>query len=109
MQNEYSEVECTVVRNLNDIELLYRHNGLEYRIEIPKTDKNKHLKTGDIIFTFLGIEKAQPKKTMREVYEELWAQKYNSEFRFFSDDKSNRIAVIYAVENTHKIWRDQWI
>ena len=108
MKDSFAEVECMVVVNINCIDLLYKHYGLSYTIEIPKTDKNKHLKTGDTIFAFLGIEKPQPKKTMREVYEELWAQKYNSEFKFFSDDKSNRIANIYAITNTQKEWRKQW-
>jgi hypothetical protein len=48
--------------------------------------------------------------TQREIYEKIIKQfKLRCELNFETDDKLNRAANIYAVKNTQKEWRKQYV
>ena len=58
VKSQANELKAIVSNNprAKHYDLVYKHdNGQEYSIEIPKTDKNAHLKDGQEIFVFLAI------------------------------------------------------
>ena len=112
-RNSFAEVEAEVIlENRIHIRLRYTYNNIAYGIELPRTSQNKHLRVGDKVRMALGIERQPevPKKSQREIYETLWAEKYYDTTLTTDDgDKAIRIATQYAVENTAKEWRGQWV
>ena len=111
-RNSFAEVAAEVVKPDGiDIQLKYLYKDSIYYIDLPLTSKNKHLKVGDKVRMALGIERQPdvPKKSQREIYETLWAERYNVLYdAYYDKDKAIRTATQYAVENTVKKWKEQY-
>ena len=103
-----NEIECVVFRGQDKLFLRYRYDEKPYDIELPYTDNNAHLNTGDTIISFLAIEKVNKPKTLREMYNRLRSDQYKiAILANHNKDSANRYATIYAVKNTYNEWRRQ--
>ena len=110
---EFIELECVVDDiAFARIELSYEYGLSSFTIELPRTERNEHLKFGQKVWIAVGMERqvGTPKKSLREVYETLHG---NEKRRIFaltprvSHDRMIRMSTAYAIKNTNKVWREQ--